>query len=155
MNLPRRAKTEKKPQTLVLDAPTAPAAEARLDAPDDGAQRRDFVRVDASLTVYVRLADELQDDRELKTKTLNVSANGMLLDNAYDLSEGSQIVVELELDADAGGPPVEARGRVVREVRPGVKGVVIESIAPADRERLVRYVTLRERERLRSRAQYR
>ncbi len=107
----------------------------------DVIQRRDFVRVDAVVPLQVTIDDPVKG--AIATTTLNVSAGGVLLQDPLGLP--FECVVDLELQLEPGAPPVRARGRVVREVTPDVKGVQIDSIARDDRERLVRYVTERER----------
>lgn len=126
----------------------------RPDGPERVVQRRDFLRVDAFLAVRARVVGDFDADGlqtvhgVLRTTTLNVSAGGMLLKDLFDLRPGTELELEVELGQGQSGPPACARGRVVREVTPDVKGVMIESMASTDRERLVRYVTVRERETL-------
>ena len=71
-----------------------------------------------------------------------------------------QLAVHVDLDGgDAGvgagfapespvhldGHPITVHGRVVRETASGDKGVVIDGISEADRERIIRFVTARKR----------
>ena len=111
------------------------------DGHDDVIQRRDYVRVDAVMPLQVTITDPLRGAAH--TTTLNVSAGGVLVQDPLGIPAGSAVHLELELVA--GQPPVRAQGRVVREASEDEKGVQIESIAHEDRERLVRYVTERER----------
>jgi len=117
----------------------------RRDGHDDVIQRRDFVRVEAVMPLQVTITDPLRGAAH--TTTLNVSAGGVLVQDPLGIPAGS--AVDLELELVPGQPPVRAQGRVVREAGEDAKGVQIESIAHADRERLVRYVTERERHALR------
>lgn len=119
--------------------------EVRRDGHDDHIQRRDFVRVEAVQPLQVTITDPLRGAAH--TTTLNVSGGGVLLTDPLGLPEGSEI--DLELQIVPGDPPVRATGRVVRAVGDDAKGVQIETIAREDRERLVRFVTERERMALR------
>lgn len=123
------------------DAAAPEVVRVRAGGPEQVVQRRDFARVDAFLAVRAKVAGGVQGIA--RTTTLNVSAGGVLLQDPFGLPPGA--VLELDLELDPPGAPVHARGRVVREVSPDVKGVLIDTIASADRERLVRYVTARER----------
>lgn len=109
--------------------------------PEQIEQRRDFVRVDAFLQVRVRVTGAV--DGAARTTTLDISGGGMLLQDPLGLPLGAEL--ELELELEAGDVPVRAHGRVVREVEPDVKAVLIETIAAADRQRLIHFVTARER----------
>ena len=115
--------------------------QVRRDGQDDVIQRRDYVRVDAVMPLQVTITDPLRGAAH--TTTLNVSAGGVLVMDPLGIPFGA--TVDLELELVPGTPPVRARGRVVREAARDEKGVQIDSIAHEDRERLVRYVTERER----------
>lgn len=104
-------------------------------------QRRDFVRVDAAVTVTIVVADPAT--RELRTTTLNISGGGMLVADAHGLDPGAPL--DLELTVAEGEPPVRAHGRVVRQTDKGDKGIQIDGIDEQDRDRLVRFVMERER----------
>ncbi len=112
------------------------------DGHDDVVQRRDFVRVDAVVPLQVNLPGGAA-----KTTTLNVSGGGLLVQDPVGLEPGTR--VELNLELAHGSAPVRATARVIREVAPGETALQIEGIAGEDRERLVRYVTERERMALR------
>ena len=114
----------------------------RRDGHDDVVQRRDFVRVDAVVPLQVSLPGGAA-----KTLTLNVSGGGLLVQDPVGLEPGTRIDLNLELAH--GAPPVRATARVIREVAPGETALEIVGIANEDRERLVRYVTERERMALR------
>lgn len=113
----------------------------RRDGHDDVIQRRDFVRVEAIQPLQVTITDPIRGAAH--TTTLNLSGGGLLVTDPLGLPPGAEIDIELELVP--GGPPVRASGRVVREVGKDAKGVQIEHIAREDRERLIRFVTERER----------
>ena len=137
------------PAAFVPDASRATLVRVHPEGPEDVVQRRDYLRVDAYLTVRARIADDAPAPAEpLETTTLNVSAGGMLLRDPFDLPPGTDLELEVELGPVPDGSSIQMLGRVVRAEGPEVKGVRIVSIAPADRERLVRYVTAREREAL-------
>lgn len=110
----------------------------RRDGHDDFLQRRDFVRVDAVVPLQVSLPG-----KAAKTTTLNVSGGGLLVQDPLGLEPETR--VELMLELAHGSPPVRATARVIREVAPGETALQIEGIAAEDRERLIRYVTERER----------
>ncbi len=114
----------------------------RRDGHDDVVQRRDFVRVDAVVPLQVNLPGAAA-----KTTTLNVSGGGLLVQDPVGLEPGTR--VDLNLELAHGSAPVRATARVIREVAPGETALQIEGIATEDRERLVRYVTERERMALR------
>ncbi len=114
----------------------------RRDGQDDVVQRRDFVRVDAVVPLQVSMPGGAA-----KTTTLNVSGGGLLVQDPVGLEPGTR--VDLNLELAHGSAPVRAIGRVIREVAPGETALEIVGIANEDRERLVRYVTERERVALR------
>jgi hypothetical protein len=102
-------------------------------------QRREWARVDATLAIKVSGVDEpIGGD----TVTLNVSGGGVLIKDAWRMPLG--IDVRIELEVEAGAPPIKALGRVVREPALDQKGIRIESIAREDEERLVKLVRDRE-----------
>jgi hypothetical protein len=102
-------------------------------------QRREWARIDAVLPITVRGIDEPVGG---ETQTLNISGGGVLIKDKWDLTLG--IDVRIELQAEAGAPPIRALGRVVRVAGTEEKGVRIDSIAREDEERLVRLVRDRE-----------
>lgn len=115
--------------------------QVRRDGRDDVVQRRDYVRVDAVMPVHLTITDPLRGAAH--TTTLNISGGGLLFQDPLGLPHDA--VIDIEVQVAPGSPPVHARGRVVRVVGEDAKGVQIESIAKEDRERLIRYVTERER----------
>ena len=102
-------------------------------------QRREWARIDAVLPITVKGIDEPVGG---ETQTLNVSGGGVLIKDKWNLPLG--IDVRIELQADPGGPPIRALGRVVRVAGTEEKGVRIDSISREDEERLVRLVRERE-----------
>jgi len=115
--------------------------QVRRDGRDAVVQRRDYVRVDAVMPVRLTITDPLRGAAH--TTTLNISGGGLLFLDPLDLPHDA--VIDIEVEVSPGSAPVHARGRIVREVGRDAKGVQIESIAKDDRERLIRYVTERER----------
>ncbi|HEX8101129.1 MAG TPA: PilZ domain-containing protein [Solirubrobacteraceae bacterium] len=113
----------------------------RRDGHDDVIQRRDFVRVEASVPLRVTITDPVRG--AARTTTLDLSGGGLLVSDPIGIPPGTEVDIELTLVP--GEPPIVAAGRVVREVAHDAKGVQIEHISRGDRERLVRFVTERER----------
>src|ERR671914_3137028 len=102
-------------------------------------QRREWARVDATLTVMVKGIDEPVGGA---TVTLNISGGGILVKDPFRMPLG--IDVRIELEAQPGGQAVRALGRIVREPTRDQKGIRIDNIAREDEERLVRLVRERE-----------
>jgi PilZ domain len=102
-------------------------------------QRREWARVDAILPVSIKGIDEPVGG---DTQTLNISGGGVLVKDLWDMPLG--IDVRIELQAEPGGQPIRALGRVVRVAGTEEKGVRIDSISREDEERLVRLVRERE-----------
>lgn len=108
-------------------------------------QRREWARVEAVVPVDVRFEDpSLQ---LAATVTLNLSGGGALIRDPVGVPLGTPVWLEVHLDSE----PIRAQGTVVRKTSDGAKGVQIEAIADADRERIVRFVTERQRSHLRLR----
>lgn len=106
-------------------------------------QRREFVRVDA--TVPVRYSPVGSDGWTAETTTVNVSGGGFMVSGREALRIGEAVSFVLELDGDTrDAGPLEALGRVVRETNAGL-GVEVEHIDERERERLIRWVFARER----------
>jgi hypothetical protein len=111
----------------------------RLDREDEEVlQRRSWARVDAIIPVDVVFRDE--DSRMTGTVTLNVSGGGALIRDPVGLPIGASIGLEIHID----GEPIHAGGRVVRAVS-DAKGIELDPISSGDRERIVRFVTARQR----------
>jgi hypothetical protein len=110
----------------------------------DRIQRREFVRVDAHVTVSVRGVDEpLGGD----TVTLDISGGGLRISDPWGLPLGLDVRVELQLPDSE---PVRALGRVVRAPAEDEKGISIEDLPRPDEDRLIRYIRERERQAMRA-----
>jgi hypothetical protein len=98
-------------------------------------QRRDFVRVDASVPVVVR--DGGPDGPAREAHSVNVSGGGLLLAGIGHLYAGDFAWVALDLED--GTAPIEALVTVVREEATGARAVRIASISARDEQRIVRF----------------
>jgi c-di-GMP-binding flagellar brake protein YcgR len=98
-------------------------------------QRRDFVRVDASVPVVVHDGGPEGPGRE--ARAVNVSGGGLLLTGIGHLHVGDFAWVALDLED--GTPPIEALVTVVREELTGARAVRIASISARDEQRIVRF----------------
>jgi hypothetical protein len=108
-------------------------------------QRREFVRVDAHLAVTVRGVDQ---DIGGETTTLDVSGSGMRIADKWHLPLDIDVRFELMLPD---GPPLSARGRVVRVGSDAdQKGIRFDSLSRTDEDRLMRYIRDREVKALRA-----
>jgi hypothetical protein len=107
-------------------------------------QRREFVRVDAHVTVSVRGVDEPLGG---ETATLDVSGGGIRISDPWNLPLGLDVRVELQLPD---GEAVQGLGRVVRAAAEGEKGISFEDLARADEDRLIRFIRERERQAMRA-----
>jgi c-di-GMP-binding flagellar brake protein YcgR len=116
-------------------------------APDSAAthapsvQRRDFVRVDASMPVVVRDGGPEGPARE--ALAVNVSGGGLLLTGIGNLQLGDFAWVALDLED--GTLPIEALVTVVRADPTGTRAVRIASISARDEQRIVQFSFARER----------
>jgi hypothetical protein len=108
-------------------------------------QRRDFVRVSASLAVSVRgIEEKIGGD----TTTVDVSGRGVQIVDDWQLPLGTDVRVELKLPE---GEPVRALGRVVRQgAEPNHKGIRLDDLARAEEDRLMKYIRDRELQALRA-----
>ena len=125
--------------TLHLNAGRPDELRVALQGEAERIQRREWARIDASLKVTVRGIDEPVGG---DTVTLNISGGGILIKDPWHMPLG--IDVRIELQPEAGGGPIRALGRVVREPAADQKGIRIDNIAREDEERLVRLVRERE-----------
>jgi hypothetical protein len=116
-----------------------------LEGEAERVQRRSFVRVSAVVPIKVISLEKGVSAGE--TTTLNVSGSGVLIADKWRLPLG--IDVRLELQIEAGGPPLRALGRVVRYASETEKGIRIEDMARADEDRLIKFIRERERAELR------
>lgn len=104
-------------------------------------QRRDYVRVDAMVSVtYQPMGPQ---GWTVATTTINVSGGGFMLSGTEGLREGESCEFTLYLDGEDGGELV-VDGTVVRESAAGL-GVRIDTIDEAERDRVIRWVFARER----------
>jgi PilZ domain len=110
-----------------------------LQGDSERIQRREWARVEATLSISVKGIDEPIGG---ETVTLNISGGGVLVKDPWKMPLG--IDVRLELEVEPGAAPIKALGRVVREPQADQKGIRIDSIARDDSERLVRLVRERE-----------
>jgi hypothetical protein len=102
-------------------------------------QRRRDPRLPAVVPVtLVPAAPELPAGHGL---TLDLSAGGLLVRGGPELGEGEPLALQLTLPAD--DPPVRAAGEVVRTTPDGLRGVRLDRVRPADRERLLRWAQVR------------
>lgn len=108
-------------------------------------QRRDFVRVDATVPISVAVGSP--DAPRVETHATNLSGSGFLVAGPPGLAPGDVLWFSLELPD--GRPPVEGRARVVREADGRRKGCTIEEIDERWRELLVRFTFDRQRAELR------
>jgi hypothetical protein len=98
-------------------------------------QRRDFVRVDASVPVVVH--DGGPEGPGHEARAVNVSGGGLLLAGIGHLHAGDFAWVALDLED--GSAPIEALVTVVREDLTGGRAVRIASISARDEQRIVRF----------------
>jgi hypothetical protein len=104
-------------------------------------QRRDFVRVDASVPVVVH--DGGPDGPGHEARSVNISGGGLLLTGIGHLHVGDFAWVALDLED--GTEPIEALVTVVREDPTGTRAVRIASIGARDEQRIVRFSFMQER----------
>ena len=98
-------------------------------------QRRDFVRVDASVAAVVH--DGGPEGPGHEARVVNVSGGGLLLTGIGHLHMGDFAWVALDLED--GTAPIEALVTVVREDLTGARAVRIASISARDEQRIVRF----------------
>jgi hypothetical protein len=110
-------------------------------------QRRDHVRVEAVVPVEVAVVGD--DARRAETTTRNLSARGLLIVEPFRLEVGEQVLLTLALDPAS--PPLEVSGTVVRQTAPSGRGIHIDGLSRPDEQRLLRFITERERIALRIR----
>ncbi len=104
-------------------------------------QRRDFVRVDATVPVVVQ--DGGPGGPAHEVLSLNVSGGGLLLTGLSHLQLGD--FAWISLDLEDGSLQVEALVEVTREGDRGARGVQMVSISSRDEQRIVRFAFARER----------
>jgi hypothetical protein len=107
--------------------------------PDGPPSRRRDPRLPAVVPVtLVPVVAELPATHGL---TIDLSATGLLVRGGPGLAEGQELALQLTLPAAE--PPVRAAGEVVRTTPDGLRGVRLDRLRPADRERLVRWARAR------------
>jgi hypothetical protein len=107
-------------------------------------QRREFVRVDAHVSINVRGIDEPLGG---ETATLDISGGGVRIADPWGLPLGLEVRVELFLPD---GEPVRALGRIVRAAADDEKGISIDDLPRPDEDRLIRFIRERERQAMRA-----
>jgi hypothetical protein len=118
----------------------------RVDFLVDGLreQRREFVRVPAALPLTVE--GLMREAFRREGQTVDLSGSGALV-RLHDGEVGDRVRVHLALPEHT--DPVRAGGAVVRITRAGFRALRLDIADPRDRERIVAYVTARQRELLR------
>jgi hypothetical protein len=111
-----------------------------VDSDAELTQRRDFVRVEATMPVTVWTNAGVVD-----TFATNVSGGGFCVAGPASLEIGDGIAFALRLPDDQ---RVEGKARVVRDGERGMKGCAIEYVDDAGREVLVRFTFDRQRDEL-------
>lgn len=109
-------------------------------------QRRDAVRVDATVPALLIVVSD--DGARATTTTVNLSGNGALIHDPLGIDLGTHVRVDLELEA--GGPPVTVEGEVVRQVGETDKGIRFDGVSAEGQRRLARFLTERQRAELRT-----
>jgi hypothetical protein len=111
-------------------------------APRRAAQRRDFARID-----LVRPAAIIPEGFQvgwLNGFVRNVSAGGVLIAGADALESGDRLRLRFELDDEE--DLIDLVARVVRaDLDGGLRGLALERLTEAERERIVRFVFARQR----------
>lgn len=101
-------------------------------------QEREYVRVDAECAVQLVVGA-----KQSETNTVDISAGGLLLADAFDLQLCDEL--ELEVTIVPGAAPVAASAKVVRFDAEGRAAVEFGSISDIDRWRLLRFTLDRVR----------
>lgn len=104
-------------------------------------QRREYVRVKASLPVHVSLDGELD---AIQCTTVDLSGGGMLVRDLGHLLVGERIHVRIVVDPDE--PPIAGRASILRTDANGRTAVCFETISEGDRRRLIRFLFECQRE---------
>jgi hypothetical protein len=125
----------------IANAPGSERLELDVHGRRELVQRRTFARVDAFLEV-VAVAPPGSAET-IAAAVVNVSAAGALISRLDGLSPGDP--VDLSLTLAPHEPRVEIGGRVVRQFEGGLWAVRFERLHDVDRERIVRFVIVRQR----------
>ncbi|HTN22868.1 MAG TPA: PilZ domain-containing protein [Solirubrobacteraceae bacterium] len=124
----------------VMSAESGEVLELGLTGRQQLIQRREFVRVDAFLEVVVTPADT---GKSIPAAVVNISASGAVISRLAGLVPGDEAALQLRLAPYE--PPLEIIGRVVREFDEQFRAVHFVGIKESDRERIVRFVSDRQR----------
>jgi hypothetical protein len=123
--------------------------EARTIGPTRRMQRRGAVRVPVNLIVHYRLGDGA-DGEVIGAVTENLSAGGTLLRLASPIEAGTRLQVTVHCGGEAGDLTVAAVAvrcdRLESGERPWRIALAFDELAPAQEDRLVRFVFERQRE---------
>ncbi len=124
----------------VMSTKSGEVLELGLTGRQELIQRREFVRVDAFLEVVVTPADS---GRSIPAAVVNISASGAVISRLAGMAPGDEATLQLRLAPYE--PPLEIIGRVVREFDEQFRAVHFVGIKDSDRERIVRFVSDRQR----------
>jgi hypothetical protein len=103
-------------------------------------QRREYARVDAALDVSV--APHGVGEKRA-AMAVNISGSGVVVSRLDELDPGEAVDIWLQLNPAE--PPIQISGRIVRECDDRLRAVHFETVAKADRERIVHFVFERQR----------
>jgi hypothetical protein len=122
---------------------------ARTIGPARRMQRRGAVRVPVNLIVRYRLGDDADADA-LGAVTENLSAGGTLLRLASPIEAGTRLQITIHCGGQAGDLTIAAVAvrcdRLESGERPWRIALAFDELAPAEEDRLVRFVFERQRE---------
>jgi c-di-GMP-binding flagellar brake protein YcgR len=119
------------------------ASTLRFELAGDGklAQRRAHVRVDAVLSVTLFRRD--RGGERVETYTHDMSGGGFAIVNNCYLTVGESLGVSLDLAN--GSPRMSMTCKVARKIDQKTVGLAIERISSSERERLIQYIFVRQR----------
>ena len=127
-------------QAIVLAADRAGLLELQITEEPAIDQRRDHVRIAASLPGVVAPRNELHPP--LHTFTLDVSGGGLLIAGAGPADVGTVVELTLKLPER---DPLRTEARIARRTDGGHVGLVFHEMPEAEREALVRWIFERQR----------
>lgn len=104
-------------------------------------QRREHVRVSASLPVEAKLAGSAAP---LQCQSIDLSGGGVLLRGIEHKSTGDRLAFSLSIGE--GVPEISGTGTIVRCDPGGGRAVSFDSITETDQERLIHFLFQRQRE---------
>lgn len=125
----------------VVDVPSHELVELDLDGEPELIQRRDNLRVEAFVPVFIESL--VPGGPSFDTRTLDIGGGGALVAHLGTLEVGEPVEVTLLYADDAA--PVSARATVVRDAGENRRGVRFDAISARERDRLVKHVFERER----------